>query len=223
MKLFAVLTSAVLFSASFVGAEEIAVATADSAKVCDAKCASTCSGGCPIEAAMAKLPKMTYQVGKESTCCAQSAAKLAKDHDAPIKFVVADKTYETKNVAMVALADATEAYVKGFATPKTCSVSGKTTVAGKELCCDVMAGMRAKVAKEAMAKVNMTYMVGEKECHCPTEASTLAKTSGAEKYFVVGKEKTCCNTTARITLAHAKYKAAVEALAKADASAADQS
>ena len=61
------------FIASMSYAEELKVVgielskTATSAeKVCDAEC---CSKGCPIEAAMAKLPKMTYLVGKEETCC----------------------------------------------------------------------------------------------------------------------------------------------------------
>ncbi len=45
------------------------------------------------------------------------------------------------------------------------------------------------------------------------EAATLAKSSGAKKEFVVAGEKTCCEMTARLNLARAKYKAAVEALA----------
>lgn len=191
------------------------------AKVCTAKCEGSECAGCPIQAAMETLPKFTYQVGKEKTCCSDAAAKLAKQHEAPIHYVLGDKTFETKNVAMVALADATEQYVKAFTTAKTCATSGKTTVAGKELCCEVMAGQRAKLAKTAMAKVNMTYLVGDKSCNCPNEATTLAKSSKAEKFFVVGKEKTCCSTTARLNLARAKYKAAIEALAKADAATAE--
>jgi hypothetical protein len=34
--------------------------------------------------------------------------------------------------------------------------------------------------------------------------------------YVIGEEKTCCNMTARLTLAKAKYKAAVTALVAAD-------
>lgn len=224
MKRFFTITATVLMFATFAQAEEkidgTFVATLATEKVCDAKCeAGECAAGCPIQAAMDALPKFTYQVGTEKTCCSEAAAKLAKEHDAPIHFVLSDKKFETKSVALVALAEATEKYVAAFATPKTCSVSGKTTVAGKELCCDVMAGQRAKLAKDAMAKVNMTYLVGKQACNCPNEAASLAKTSGDEQLFVVGKEKTCCSTTARLTLARAKYRAAVEALAKADAPA----
>ena len=43
----------------------------------------------------------------------------------------------------------------------------------------------------------------------------LAKETGKDKIFLVGSEKTCCNVDARVKLARAKYKAAVEALVKA--------
>ena len=64
---------AVSFLASAAFAAELtdvakAVVTAD-AKVCPAECSKECSKGCPIEAAMAKLPKMTFKVGTEETCC----------------------------------------------------------------------------------------------------------------------------------------------------------
>ena len=210
------------FFTSFAAAEELKIVgidlakTATAEKACPAEC---CSKGCPIEAAMAKLPKMTYLVGKEETCCSASAAELAKKHDKPMQFVVAKKPFPNEAKAMAALAMATEKYVNNFTATKHCETSGKYTVAGKELCCEVMAGQRATLAKNAMKKVEMTYLVGDKECHCPTEAATLAKKTGKEQLFVVTGQKTCCNIDARLKLAHAKYKAAVEALAKADAPA----
>ena len=85
-----------------------------------------------------------------------------------------------------------------------------------------MAGERAELAKKAMNKVEMAYLVGDKECSCPHEASSLAKTTGKDKLFVVAGEKTACSVTARLKLAQAKYKAAVEALAKADAPKTDE-
>ena len=74
--------------------------------------------------------------------------------------------------------------------------------------------------QQAMAKVKFTYLVGEKECNCPVEAGRLAKESGKEKLFVVGEEKTCCEKTARLSLARAKYKAAIQAIVQAQAAAA---
>lgn len=215
------------FFASMANAEELKIVGIDLAKtatsadkVCDVECASACcSKGCPIEAAMAKLPKLTYLVGKEETCCSASAAELAKKHSKPVQFVVAKKPFAKEAKAMAALAAATEKFVSDFASPSHCKVSGKYTVAGKELCCEVMAGQRATLAKNAMKKVEMTYLVGEKECHCPTEAATLAKETGKAKQFVIAGQKTCCSIDARLKLAQAKYKAAVEALAKVDAPA----
>ena len=219
------IVSAVLatcFLASFAVAEEAKVdlkligKAVSAEKACASECASECSG-CPIEAAMAKLPKMTYLVGKEETCCSAAAADLAKKHEKPIQFVVAKKAFDNEGKAMTALAAATEKFVTNFTKTSHCEVSGKYTVAGKELCCQVMAGQRAELAKKAMKKVEMTYLVGDEECHCPNEAATLAKKSGKDKLFVIAGEKTCCNVDARLKLAQAKYKAAVQALAKADA------
>jgi hypothetical protein len=179
-----------------------------------------CSGeGCPIEAAMSELPKLSYLVGTEETCCPDAAAKIAKEHNEAVKYVLAKKKFDTEAAAIVALTDATEKYVSKFVTPSKCEVSGKVTVAGKELCCEAMAGKRAELAKKAMEKVEMTYLVGNEECACPNKAAALAKETGKDKLFVVAGEKTCCNVDARLKLARAKYRAALVALAQADASA----
>lgn len=174
-----------------------------------------CSG-CPMEAAMAKLPKMTYLVGTESTCCSMSAEALAEKHDAEIQYVVGDDTFQSKEDAMVGLAEATETFVSTFASTHKCEASGTLTVAGKSMSCSVMAAQRAEVAKKAMDEVEMTYLVGTESCACPMKAASLAKTTGEEKHFVIDGEETCCSVDARVRLAQAKYKAAVEALAKAD-------
>lgn len=171
-----------------------------------------CQGECPIATAMGNLPKMTYKVGEEATCCSESAAALAKKAEMPIHFVVGKETFEAKEAAFTSLVEQTEAYVKEFITPCKCEVSGTTKIAGKTCNCPVEAGSTAELVKTAAAKVQMTYAVGEKTCNCPMEASKLAKTSGAKKEFVVAGEKTCCEMTARLNLARAKYKAAVEAL-----------
>jgi len=66
-----------------------------------------------------------------------------------------------------------------------------------------------------MDAVKVSFVVGDKTCHCPNEAKTLAKASGAKRLFVVGDEKTSCELTSRrLNLARAKYRAAVQALAK---------
>lgn len=212
MKRFSMLFLAVftMLVASVLQAEE---ATAK-AEVCKSKeCAAACKdGGCPISAAMKLLPQMTFKVGKESTCCSKSAAELAKKHDAKVQFVVAKKVFDDEAKATLALTEETEKFVTTFASAKTCKVSGKTTVAGKELCCATSAAHTAKLVKAAMDKVQVTYLVGEKECHCPNEAKALAVKTKAKTQFVVAGEKTCCSVQSRLNVARAKYKAAVEAV-----------
>ena len=189
---------------------------------CDGQCESgSCSHGCPVTAAMEKLPKMTYRVGTEDTCCAESAAKLAKENEAPITYVVGDKTFEDKTEAYTSLVEQTETMVNDFITPKKCSESGCTTVAGKSCSCSVEAGKNVELVQAAVKDLKMSYTVGKEECNCPMKAAELAKTSGEEMHYVVGEEDTCCSMTARLNLAKAKYKAAVQALASAQKPAAE--
>lgn len=183
---------------------ETAVCTAEDGKACSQ---------CPVEMAMAKLPKMTFKVGTESTCCDQAAAALAKKHDKPIEYVVGDKTYPKMENAYVALVESTEKYVDGFVSPKTCSVSNTTTVAGKTCKCSVEAGKRAELVKAAITDVKMTYKVGKETTCCSKSAAALAEKSGEKTTFVVAEKEYCCNYEARLNLAKAKYAAAVKAVA----------
>ena len=69
----------------------------------------------------------------------------------------------------------------------------------------------------------MSYVVGDKECGCPNMAKQLAQDTGKMTEYVVAGERTCCDVTARLNLARAKYKAAVEVLVKADTKVATRS
>ena len=191
-----------------------------SASKCDAAKCESCQG-CPIAKAMEQLPKISFAVGSEQTCCSKSAEAIAKKLNKPIRFVVAKKTFDTQNDAHLALVEETEAFVKAFAEPKVCQVSGTTTVAGKKVCCESSASETAKLVKTAMDKVAMTYLVGEKKCDCPVEAEKVAKAKGKAAVFLVGGEKTSCKVTARLNLARAKYRAAVEALVKSESKQAE--
>jgi hypothetical protein len=184
-----------------------------SAGACDA------GKGCPIAAAMERLPKLTYAVGEEKTCCSKEAAKLAKESGGHVHFCVAGKEFDSKSDAQLALIEATEKFVAAFAKPHSCPKSGKLTLAGQAQSCPKSAARTAERMQKAMGKVKLTYLVGEEECGCPVKAGKLAKESGHEKLFVVGDEKTGCEKTARLNLARAKYKAAVEALVQAEAAA----
>lgn len=220
---------ATLFISS-VGAQEEAAKKCDKCPVselstsiagdCTGKsCDTDCCKGCPVTAAMAKLPKMAYRVGTENVCCPDSAAKMAEEKKAALHFVVGEKVFEDKTEAYTSLVEQTEAMVSKFVTPSTCAASGTHTVAGKSCKCSVEAGKNAELVSAAIKDIKMTYTVGDKSCNCPTQAGTMAKTSGEKMTYVVGEEKTCCNMTARLALAKAKYKAAVTALVSADKAA----
>lgn len=187
-----------------------AKATAGNAQQCK-------DGACPIAAAMGKLPKITFAVGEETLPCEKSATAIADKSGGQIRYCVGDEEFDSKSDAQIALVEATERYVSTFAEPQTCETSGKTTVAGTEIHCVFCARSLAKKMNAAMDGVQMTYLVGQEECTCPQAADKLAQEAGVDKQFVVGEEKTCCEHTARLNLAHAKYKAAVAVLEEATA------
>ena len=186
----------------------------DTKAKCDAACASD-SGTCCLTAGMAKLPKIAYMVGTKSLCCEESAKTVAKDSNAKVEYVVGTEKFDCPDKAFASLVTQTEKFVTTFATPSTCSESGKTSIAGESLTCSVAAGELASKVKKAMDGVAISYKVGEKTCSCPVEAKTLAESKKAKTLFVVGTEETECELTARLNLAKAKYKAALLAMAPA--------
>ncbi len=186
----------------------------DDKKCEEGKCADgTCPSQCPVTAAMAKLPKMTYSVGTEQVCCPDQAKALAEQHKAPVVYVVAEKTYECPTAAMTALVEETESFVTAFTAPKKCEASGNTVIAGKAIACPVDAEKHTTLVSTAIANVKMEYEVAGEKAACASCAATQAKEKSAAIEYVVGEEKTTCQMTARMTLARAKYKAAVQALA----------
>jgi hypothetical protein len=171
---------------------------------------------CPIATAMKNLPQITYAVGKETTRCTKTASKLAEEQSAAIVYLVGKEKFADAGEAKMALVAATEEFVDGFAKPHVCNVSGTTTIAGQKTECSKTAAKLTGLMANAMKSVRLTYAVGDEACDCPHAAASLAKTSGKPKLFVVGKEKTECEVTARLNLARAKYRAMVEALAEAE-------
>lgn len=204
-------------------AEKSAVGGCSGEECTSATCSATqydTSRVCPIATAMERLPELTYAVGEKKTCCPKEAAKLAKESGGHIHFCVADKEFDSESDARAALLEATEKFVAAFTKPRTCPKSGQLTLAGQVQSCEKRAAHTADLMQQAMARVKLTYLVGGKECGCPVEAARLAKESGKDRLFVVGEEKTRCEKTARLNLARAKYKAAIEAMVQAQAVAA---
>jgi hypothetical protein len=181
---------------------------------CDGKCATECKA-CPVTEGMAKLPQLVYKVGDELACCENSAKSMAESAGKPVNYVVGKEAFDCPTKAFTSLVEQTEKYVSAYATPKTCSVSGKTSVAGEEMTCPVAAGEVAAKVKKAMDSVAISYKVGDKTSSCPVEAKTLAETSKAKTIYVVENQETECEMTARLNVARAKYKAALMASAPA--------
>jgi hypothetical protein len=211
-------------------AKTTATSTCPAGGCSETGCASGCCGAvavattkaCPVTAAMEKLPKLTYAVGEKTVCCPKEAAALAKAANSQIRYCVAEKKFDSEADAQKALVEATETFVAAVAQPYKCPKSGQLTLAGQAQSCEKTAAKNAELMQAAMAKVAMTYVVGDKSCNCPVEAKQVAKDSGKEVLFVVGQEKTSCEQTARLNLARAKYKAAIEALVKAQSAPANQ-
>ena len=128
-------------------------------------------------------------------------------------YVVGDSKFECPNAAMAALVDATETYVTTFTAAKTCETSGTVTIAGQSTTCSVEAAKRTELVATALKTVTMGYEVDGEKAACSTCAATMAKEKSAPIEYVVGEQKTTCEMTARLNLAHAKYKAAVQAMA----------
>ena len=186
----------------------------DTKAKCDAVCADA-TGTCSVTAGLAKLPQIAYLVGTKSLCCEESAKAVATESKAKVEYVVGTEKFDSSDKAFASLVTQTEKYVSAFATPSTCSVSGNTTIAGECLTCSVAAGEVASKVKKAMDTIAISYKVGDKSCNCPVEAKALAAAKNAKTLFVVEKEETECELTARLNLARAKYKAALIALAPA--------
>jgi len=166
---------------------------------------------CPVSLAMAKLPKMSYRVGTEDTCCSKSATKLAEEKKVEMKYVVGEKVFEDKTLAYTSLVESTEAMVKEFVTLSKDETTGVNTIAGESCKCSVKAGKKAELVSAAIKDIKMSYVVGEETCNCPMKAGKLAKAANTEMKYMVGEEACNCPLKARLNLAHAQYKAAVKA------------
>ena len=167
---------------------------------------------CPVATAMDKLPKMTFKVGTEATCCSKAAATLAEKSKEAIHYVVADKDFTCQQAAFTALVEETETFVNNFIAPAKCEHSGKTFVTGEAFeCCDA-AGKRTELVSAAIKDITVSYKVGEQSACCKNAAEALAKESSETIEYVVAEQTTPCELNARLMAAHKKYEAAVKAV-----------
>ena len=226
-KLTITLLSGLAFAGlSVAGAEE-------AAKKCEKECAKECTkqcettkasdcASCPITKAMADLPKMSYIIAGEASACAASASAAA-EAGKEVKYVVAGKELCCPTAAKEAHVDAVEKFVASFASTHACSDSGKTFVGNKGYECSQHAATMAAAAKKAMDEVKTVYVVAGKEFCCPSTANETAKKENAKVTYVVADQKTECAQSNRMNVAVAKYKAAIQTLAQAEAPAVEVS
>jgi hypothetical protein len=192
----------------------------EAAKKCEKECkvaatASECAS-CPLAKAMDALPKISYIIAGEASACAKSATAAAEGGK-EVKYIVAGKELCCPTAAKDAQVEATEKFVASFASIHACEASGKTFVGNKGYDCSQHASTIALAAKQAMDGVKTVLLVGDKEFCCPTAAGEAAEKDGAKVTYVVAEEKTQCAKTNRMNVAIAKYKAAIQAIAKAEA------
>ncbi len=196
----------------------------------------TTEGAVPnkIEAALASMPSMWYRVGEELTCCPKAAADMALKVGKPIKYVVDEKLFEKETDAMVALTGLLDERVAELKTVQY-SVNGKCgrcplsaralakkaktqvayVVGGAEFVDQTKAAKAVKLVSDAVANMMITYKVGDSSFRCGKSASAKAGEVGKTMRFMVGSEETCCEVSAKLMLAKAKVRAAVEAAAAA--------
>jgi len=188
-------------------------------KTCDVAKKSDCEA-CPVATAMEALPKISFVIAGEASACAKSA-ETAKAAGKEVKYVVAGKELCCEKMAKDAHVEAVEKFVGSFASAHSCETSGKSYVGSKGYECSKHASTVAAVAKKAMEGVKVKHIVAGKEYCCPEEAGKVAKEAGAKVTYALADEKTECAKTSRMTVAVAKYKAAIQAIAKAEAATAE--
>jgi hypothetical protein len=182
---------------------------------CETACESKqgdCEGQCPVSVALQQLPKMTYAVGSEKTGCSEQAKQLSEQHNAPVHYVVADKEYQCGQSAMAALVDQTERFVNEFVSVRRCPASGTTFACGKSTSCSAQAEQWTSTIGQAVDKVKMCYVVDGQQTSCSASAEAQAQEKDAPVEYVVGDQKTTCPLSARLELARAKYRSAVQAM-----------
>ena len=132
--------------------------------LCDSK------GKCPIQAALQKLPALTYVVGDKSTSCSKQAAEMAKADKTGLRFAV-QQTFNTQ--AEAKLFAASFAPAAGKSCEKGECKKGKKSKDGES------------PAQASNTQAALLYQVGAKTTSCSKSAAELSKTNDTPVRFVV--------------------------------------
>jgi hypothetical protein len=251
-------TVVVLFALSCSGAalaggcgdEKAAAGCGAKATACGDKCKGSAKdgsakGGCAGEKlAAAGMPKMTYIVGDEKTCCPEQAQKLAdKNADAKIQYVLGDKTYADRTEALTAYEAALTAYLETVTTVRY--AVGDQCVACPDAAAKLAAGHKqavkyrvasftftdkakaeeaAKAAKTAADQVKLAMATDGKAEGKPCSAGEKKACAGAEAQGcgakatakADGDAKSCHGDKAAGTVAQAEKKGCCPVSEKVD-------
>ena len=190
-------------------------------------------GECPIgkkvNAVLASLPTITYRVGDTVTGCSMSADAIAEKSGKKVEFLVGDEAFAGKGEAMVKLTALIEAKVDKMQSMQFvaggkchgCSVTAKSVakaangkvayrVGGVDFDSKDQAQLVLASIKEALSELTMSYEVDGKTYKCGQTAGAKCKKSGAKLTYVIGDEKTGCETTAKLKLAEFRARKIVE-------------
>ena len=175
------------------------------------------------------LPTMAYRVGDKETSCPKEAAELA-GKEGKIQYVVMGRTYADQGEATKAVTDLmnelTEELLtvhmmvgdESFDCPHTAKQKAEETHSKVQYVAlrqrfDTKESATAAVekAKDAMNRVDVTYMVDGKSMKCSKTARKCAE-EGKKVECHVGDKTTCCPVEADMLVAQARLMALVKAI-----------
>lgn len=199
-----------------------------------ASCTTTCDGSAktPAVSLVSFMPKMTYNVAGENTCCPKAAAAMASEKHDQIHYVVNNVSYDTKAEAMGAHMKQLNAYMMDLVRIQY-AVDGECVAcptAAKELAsaCEskkmqykvgpaTFDSAEAAIAASVMAynaahNVSMTYAVGDETTTCSVSAKEMAQKANCSVEYVVNGQRTNCAKTAGYLKTVASVESALKAL-----------
>lgn len=196
--------------------------------------ASKSSGCCKsknksaVEAVLASMPTMKYQVGEEVTCCPNAAKAMASASEGSpkaVKYRVGEEAFETEQAATVKLAAVLQKHLDEMQAMQF-SVAGETCycpMRAKELASSKNTTMAyrvggfdfaerekaekaMKLAAEAANSVQLVCKTGDKNVECNSAAD-------AKLTYVVGESETDSKEAAQLLALQAKIRKVVETAA----------
>ena len=181
-----------------------------------AKCGDVSCTGEQVGYKGVKFPRLAYMVGDQRTDCPKTAAKLAKEKNLPIKYVVGDKVFDEKPAALAAQTEVLEDLLGSILSIKY--------VVGDE--CVACPHAAEQMAKQSGAKVK--YRLGSfvfddqqaaeqaaAKAREAADAVEMKVDNGEVTRYKVGKLVTTSKVAATYQLAIERLKAALDALERA--------